>query len=923
MATAPTQDFIVKSGLNVQGTSTVTSSTGNTSTLQVDGGAAIAQNLIVGTDATVYGDLTVYGSIPSVSITTGTFTNLTVTGLSTLNAVTVGVTTASQLDVAARLAVGGLSQLNNATLSNLTNSTSSTTGALQVSGGVGIQKDLWVGGQAYVHGYEVLTTATLIPSTLQAVTEQGSSTNVIISLLNTASSTSTTTGALLVRGGVGIGGDLYANALYINTASYINNSLIITTATVDLYATKTSILAGTDTAVNTSTGIVTIWNTSTLQSVTSRGNLTNNEIIISNTTLSTNTVTGALQVAGGAGIGGSVYAGSIYDNNNRVVTSVIPAGSNYIGVTDIVSTGTQTSFTISNLGVQTLTAGTDTSVSSNTGTITVWNTSTLQSVTNRGNTTTNAISINNTTSSVSTNSGALVVSGGVGIGGNLYIGGTLNAAGIVGNVTTATNLANGTAGQSPYQVAIGVTGFYGPGTAGDVLVSNGSSAPSYQNTLTLTSTLSNTTTVAGNALQVVGGVGINGSLFVDGPAYFANNVVFYGTSTSIFSTATVYTDNYIDLHYPSGLSGESGVWTVDDGKDIGHIYHHYKEATGDEHGALIWHNASDELRWYMGGVDYVPLTQEWDVSTATLGVFRTGTIQLQNNISATSTTTGTLVVVGGVGVGGGLFVGGIVTSTNVTNAISSLTGALQVTGGVGIQQDVHIGGKLYVPREIVAGSVTATSITAANLNITGSATIPGGLTATNFTTTEITVVGVATLAAFVAAIGTVTNLSVVALTVTTNTNSTSTTTGAVVVAGGVGIGRDLRVGGTIYGAFSGTVNGSLLGNATSATNLAGGTAGQIPYQSSTNVTSFFGPGTAGNVLVSNGTSAPSYNNTLTLAGTATSTSTVTGALQVVGGVGIGGSVYVGNRVGFVGTTGASVVYQFYNTVTNSLDTVFG
>ena len=923
MATAPTQDFIVKSGLNVQGTSTVTSSTGNTGTLQVDGGAAIAQNLVVGTDAIVYGNLTVYGSIPTISITTGTFTNLIVAELSTLNAVTAGVTTATQLDVAARLAVGGLSQLNNATLSNLTNSTSSTTGALQVSGGVGIQKDLWVGGQAYVQGYEVLTTATLIPSTLQAVTEQGSSTNVIISLLNTASSTSTTTGALLVSGGVGIGGDLYANALYINTASYINNSLIITTATVDLYATKTSILAGTDTAVNTSTGIVTIWNTSTLESVTSRGNSTTNEIIISNTTLSTNTVTGALQVAGGVGIGGSVYAGSIYDNDNRVVTSVIPTGSNYIGVTDIVSTGTQTSFTISNLGVQTLTAGTDTAVSSNTGTITVWNTSTLQSVTNRGNTTTNAILINNTTSSVSTNSGALVVSGGVGIGGNLYVGGNLFASGIVGNVTTSTNLANGQAGQSPYQVAPGVTNFYGPGTAGDVLVSNGSSAPSYNNTLTLTSTLSNTTTVAGNALQVVGGVGIGGSLFVDGPAYFLNNVIFAGTSTSIFSTTTVYTDNYLELHFPSGPSGPSGVWTVDDGKDIGHIYHHYKDATGDEHGALIWHNASDELRWYMGGVNLNTATQVWDVSTATFGVFRAGTIQLQNNISATSTTTGTLVVVGGVGVGGGLFVGGIVTSTNVTNAISSLTGALQVTGGVGIQQDVHIGGKLYVPKEIVAGNVTATSITAANLNITGSATIPGGLTATNFTTTEITVVGVATLAAFVAAIGTVTNLSVVALTVTTNTNSTSTTTGAVVVTGGVGIGRDLRVGGTIYGAFSGTVNGSLLGNATSATNLAGGTAGQIPYQSSTNVTSFFGPGTAGNILVSNGTSAPSYNNTLTLAGTATSTGTVTGALQVAGGVGVGGSVYVGNRVGFVGTTGASVVYQFYNTVTNSLDTVFG
>ena len=89
MATAPTQDFIVKSGLNVQGTSTVTSSTGNTSTLQVDGGAAIAKNLIVGSTATIYGDLQVYGSIPNLIITTGTFTDLTVSNFSTLNVVTI------------------------------------------------------------------------------------------------------------------------------------------------------------------------------------------------------------------------------------------------------------------------------------------------------------------------------------------------------------------------------------------------------------------------------------------------------------------------------------------------------------------------------------------------------------------------------------------------------------------------------------------------------------------------------------------------------------------------------------------------------------------------------------------------------------------------------------------------------------------
>ena len=87
--------------------------------------------------------------------------------------------------------------------------------------------------------------------------------------------------------------------------------------------------------------------------------------------------------------------------------------------------------TFTNLGVQTLTAGTDTSVSRTTGTVVVWNTSTLQSITNRGATTTNAISISNNTDSNTSTAGALTVAGGVGIGRNLIVGG--NAA-IYGNL---------------------------------------------------------------------------------------------------------------------------------------------------------------------------------------------------------------------------------------------------------------------------------------------------------------------------------------------------------------------------------------------------------------------------------------------------------------------------------------------------------
>ena len=52
--TAITKDFITRAGIIVQGTAQVTSSTSNLGALQVNAGAAIAKNLIVGTTASVY-----------------------------------------------------------------------------------------------------------------------------------------------------------------------------------------------------------------------------------------------------------------------------------------------------------------------------------------------------------------------------------------------------------------------------------------------------------------------------------------------------------------------------------------------------------------------------------------------------------------------------------------------------------------------------------------------------------------------------------------------------------------------------------------------------------------------------------------------------------------------------------------------------
>lgn len=142
-------------------------------------------------------------------------------------------------------------------------------------------------------------------------------------------------------------------------------------------------------------------------------------ITVNTITNSTSTYTGSVTIEGGLGIGGSVNIGT---------TSTI-AGAEII-----------TTATIQYFGVTGLYAGTDTAVSANIGNVTVWNTSTFQTVTDRGNSTTNQVRILNATSATSTTTGGLTVVGGVGIGGDLWIGGTLYSAGVP--VITTTTLVD-------------------------------------------------------------------------------------------------------------------------------------------------------------------------------------------------------------------------------------------------------------------------------------------------------------------------------------------------------------------------------------------------------------------------------------------------------------------------------------------------
>ena len=175
---------------------------------------------------------------------------------------------------------------------------------------------------------------------------------------------------------------------------------------------------------------------------------------------------------------------------------------------------------------------------------------------------TKSVALSDTTQSTSTTTGALTVAGGVGIGGNLYVGGSF----------AISALDNTVIGQS------------GP-------------AAGYFTTLDTT-----------------GNVVIGGNLTVSG-----NQLYVQGTNT-------VYTDNLIELHAPTG--GVGAAWTSSDGKDIGLRMHYYND--GDKNAAFVFDAATKTFEFFSEG-------------TETDGVFTGtyGTIKAANIVGSVTGSSGT------------------------------------------------------------------------------------------------------------------------------------------------------------------------------------------------------------------------------------------------------------------------------------------
>lgn len=355
-----------------------------------------------------------------------------------------------------------------------------------------------------------------------------------------------------------------------------------------------------------------------------------------------------------------------------------------------------------------------------------------------GNVQIGSLLIANTTAATSNITGALQVKGGVGILGNLHATqanvGNLSVAGYhVGNMNFAggdTIYING----SP--VVTSATAFNG-GTVG------------LATTFACTSPSTSTTT---GAVIVSGGMGVAGNVFLSNltvpnsgnvRANIQGNIftpaqpfiTSLGTLTSLQMAGTITAFNInpnTNTTYSLGAGSSSRwskIWTFD--MDLsGTLTGGAINGTGGTHTGNIAINTATAA----GLTSTTAVGELFESGPTTIRIGGGGVTQFRNNTKATSTSTGAVILTGGMSITtGNLYIGGsagnaivatgqiitdsLIETTSNTQATSTGTGAFQVLGGVSITQgNLYIGGS--GGRAIVAtGNIVPSSNIATSNNI--------------------------------------------------------------------------------------------------------------------------------------------------------------------------------------------------------------
>jgi hypothetical protein len=442
---------------NIDISSTAPSISTNTGALTVVGGAGIGGNLNIGENLIVDGNLTVNGTTTTLNTSTLEVEDLNIT-------IAKGAANSAAADGAGIYVDGAAASITYthsttswdfnktikgtaATLSNTDNTTSASTGALQVAGGIASAKDIFVGGTNLLSSS---TTFNLLNSTVTDLNIGGAA-----SAVNIGSSS----GTLTINNPTVVGTQGTQN-LYNTTATTINFAGAATTLTIGattgtttirnalldidgnaavggtLVVTGDSTLTG-DLAVNggditTTSSIFNLVDT-TATTVNFAGSATNIDIGATSGLMSL--LNANIWLPNATSLDGTQSAIGVFNNATTVdafkaaADLEVGAPSGTLTINNPTVVGTQTTQNLYNTTATTVNfagAATTVNIGADTGTATINNDIiNLEGVVN----------INKTTASTNTTTGALVVDGGVGVAGNLHAA-SVSASTLFGTLQT-------------------------------------------------------------------------------------------------------------------------------------------------------------------------------------------------------------------------------------------------------------------------------------------------------------------------------------------------------------------------------------------------------------------------------------------------------------------------------------------------------
>ena len=781
---------------NVRVFSTENSTTAYSGAVVISGGTGIAKDLYVGGDIFSNGTVNLGGG---ASISPG--------GASTFSYLTI---TAS--DPSDNIVNGSLVTFGGISIQCTDNSTSPSSGnGLTVAGGVGIYKDLYIGGTSYlpVINSSVSNLTTVVSTNISSV-------NLIVSNatfgstiftnanLDDLQATRITSAELLITGLASVG-NLIANV------STINNAVITNTSTSTLNAT----------GITSSNVLVT-------------GLISTNNLTVSSSTLGnaviTNASTGTLNVTGTVKSSSILVTGLISTFtlsatastlNSALITNTSTSTLNVTGITStnllltngtmsnlIIANATVTNGSISNI-ITTSSRALNGSISnlitsSFTGSNVVTTNATVSNLITDTIVSYNTVDFKSTANSTSiTQGGNLTVLGGASIFKDLYIGGN-----IIGEQTGATlnNLYIGS---------------------------------------------------ADNSL----GVGSGGSVTISGGASITNDL-YIGGNLGIGNTTTIPPQQMIEaspIDYSSNQDGGIRVSTKDPISVIDPSYRYIdlrlqSDPTSNFRGIIVGSLA--------GGIaaeqEYIGFSQDNSTYIYSEAKFTDGT-------SCSNSSTASVVL------SGGLSINCFTNATTVSNG-----GALTVAGGVAIAGDLIIGGS------ITYSNAAQASNTYAYLTLTASDP------SDNLANGALVTFGGVSIQC-------------------TNNATSSTSGGGLTVAGGAAIGSDLYVENNIYSKGTSTYYANTASNLINFYDQSNIERFSMDLNLSNNAYEISRYGPLGFVEtainISNVSGMTTFNNT------SPSTNSGNGTLSVAGGIGIQSTkdaVQLGNGGGLTVSGGASI-----------------